>query len=109
MLTSAGLSDLTVIVQEEETNNTQETSNNKVCKTQVEKNLYRSSCCSTKNYVDKRMLGFFAQCGVSFAVLGFSMSQIINSEKGEDLTIYYTLIGSIVGNFVPSYHLQKNE
>ena len=71
-------------------------------------NIYRSACCSEKNYIDKRLLGFFTQVIVSFAVLGFSMRQISIAEKGDDLTIYYTLIGSILGNFVPSYQHKSN-
>jgi hypothetical protein len=100
----ASSSEVTVMIEED-------ISSNKINKStqscQEEKNLYRSSCCDSKNYIDKRMLGFLAQCTVSFSVLAFSMRQIIYSEKGDDLTIYYTLIGSIVGNFVPSYQLQK--
>ncbi len=72
-------------------------------------NIYRSTCCRSKTNVDIRLLGFFAQCSVSFAVLGFSMRQIMSAQRGDDLTIYYTLIGSIVGNFVPSYYSNRKQ
>jgi hypothetical protein len=76
------------------------------CK-KVESNMYRSNCCNNRSSVDRRILGFVAQCAVSFAVLGFCMKQISTSEKGNDLTIYYTLIGGIIGNFTPTFFSLK--
>lgn len=101
MSKESNLSEITVIMEDTANKKIKE-EDKKNCQPNTD-NLYRSACCSSKNYIDRRMLGFIAQCGVSFAVLGFSMRQISTAEKGTDLTIYYTLIGSIVGNFVPSY------
>ena len=112
---SSDIAEITIPIQEEkepslslkrkittnDNNNTDINDNNS--------NIYRSTCCKSKTNVDIRLLGFLAQCSVSFAVLGFAMRQIINSQRGDDLTIYYTLIGSIVGNFVPSYSSNRKQ
>lgn len=65
-------------------------------------NQFRSNCCRSKISIDKRLLGFSAHLAISFTVLVFSMVQI-NKSDGENLPVYYAMIGSILGAFCPSY------
>ena len=68
-------------------------------------NTYQSCCLR----VDKRALSFFSSLAVSLIVLLFSIYQLINKNKCEDIQIYISLITMVVGIFLPQPNLNNDK
>lgn len=55
-------------------------------------------CCS---HTDSRALKFIIQCAMGSSIMIFSMIQIANAETGAHTEIYWSLLSSTLGYFLP--------
>ena len=60
-------------------------------------------CCSNSS---SHFIRYFVTFSICFAVMVFSMIQIVNN-KGEDNTIYFSIISSILGMYMESPKLEQ--
>ena len=60
-------------------------------------------CCSNSS---SNFIRYFVTFTICFAVMVFSMVQIVNNQ-GEDNTIYFSIISSILGMYMESPKLEQ--
>lgn len=63
-----------------------------------QENVWKCNKC----FLDKRCFQYIAQLGVTIITLLFCMIMIINKHEDDDITIWVSIISTIVGNFMPT-------
>ena len=60
------------------------------------------TCCCTDNPTDPTLIRYCAQLFFGFMISAFSMYQLSNSTKCEDVTLYSSLLTGTVAIFLPA-------
>jgi len=63
-------------------------------------------CCSK---TDRHCLKFLVQVGMGVSVIAFCMGKIAIASEGEDTSVYFGLLGSTIGVFLPQPSLVKTD
>lgn len=58
------------------------------------------SCCG--QVIDRRATQYFTQVVIGSIVMGFCMAKIYTAEEGEDTTVYFSLLSTLVGFYIPA-------
>lgn len=76
-----------------------------------EQENYWKSCCGS--IVDRRTLTYVVQVIASFGAIVFCMAKIWNADQqecsGEDITIWVSLLSTIIGAYIPTAPLVNSE
>lgn len=58
------------------------------------------SCCG--QVIDRRATQYFTQVIIGGIVMGFCMAKIYTAEEDEDTTVYFSLLSTLVGFYIPA-------
>jgi len=61
-------------------------------------------CCSKS---DRHCLMFLVQVAMGFITILFCMLKIATAQEGEDTSVYFGLLGSVIGVYLPNPSISK--